>query len=481
MVLMNNIVPEFAVVGHPNEGKSSVVSTLAEDDSVRISPIPGETIECQTFTVVIDGQETIRFTDTPGFQNPKRVLAWMQDYQGSDALLLDSFLQEHQADDAFQDDCELLRPVAAGAGIIYVVDGSRPVRNADRAEMEILRLTGRPRLAIINCKDEETGYLESWKSEFRKHFNSVRIFNSHSATYRERIALLESLKSIDQDWEPALEKTIEAFRSDWQARNLVAADAICLLLDSCLTLSITRALPKNDQINLVKKGMMKAYGHKIDLFEKKAQQRIRSLYKHNIFNYALPSDFVIFQNIFSEDTWQLLGLSKRNLILAAAMSGAAFGGAFDVLLGGGSLGLFTVLGGASGAGYAISGGMENLSQKNLFGKSFGGRQVTIGPNKNLQFFYILLDRILLYYAHIINWAHGRRNAGNSEPDSKEKIDKIGFINSWDNEKKKVCAKLFDAIFSGNEPAKDEAIQNFKYMIITVLVEISQAKKNFHHS
>jgi Predicted GTPase len=34
----------FAIVGHPNEGKSSVVSTLAEDDSVRVTPIPGETL-----------------------------------------------------------------------------------------------------------------------------------------------------------------------------------------------------------------------------------------------------------------------------------------------------------------------------------------------------------------------------------------------------------------------------------------------------
>ena len=27
-------IPVFAIIGHPNEGKSSVLSTLAEDDSV---------------------------------------------------------------------------------------------------------------------------------------------------------------------------------------------------------------------------------------------------------------------------------------------------------------------------------------------------------------------------------------------------------------------------------------------------------------
>jgi len=197
----NNRIPEFAIVGHPNEGKSSVVSTLAEDDSVRVSPTPGETIKCQTFSVMIDNKEIIRFTDTPGFQNPKQTLKWIKNYQGPDNLIIEVFLQTHKDDQDFRDDCELFNPIAHGAGIIYVVDGSRPLRNVDKAEMDILRLTGRPRMAIINCKGNETGYLNQWKSEFRKHFNSTRLFNAHKATYAERIDLLESLKGIDQDWQ----------------------------------------------------------------------------------------------------------------------------------------------------------------------------------------------------------------------------------------------------------------------------------------
>ena len=43
---MNADTPTFAVVGAVNHGKSSVVSTLAENDQVRISPFPGETTEC---------------------------------------------------------------------------------------------------------------------------------------------------------------------------------------------------------------------------------------------------------------------------------------------------------------------------------------------------------------------------------------------------------------------------------------------------
>ena len=55
------MLAEIAIIGHPNEGKSSVLSTLAEDDSVRISPYPGETTVCRSFPVMIDNHEIIRF------------------------------------------------------------------------------------------------------------------------------------------------------------------------------------------------------------------------------------------------------------------------------------------------------------------------------------------------------------------------------------------------------------------------------------
>ena len=63
-----NTMPVFAVIGHPNEGKSSVVATLVENDQIRISPRPGETVESRTYPVAIDGHNVIAFVDTPGFQ-----------------------------------------------------------------------------------------------------------------------------------------------------------------------------------------------------------------------------------------------------------------------------------------------------------------------------------------------------------------------------------------------------------------------------
>ena len=41
--------PTFAIVGHPNKGKSSLVATLARDASIRIGPEPGTTVYAREF------------------------------------------------------------------------------------------------------------------------------------------------------------------------------------------------------------------------------------------------------------------------------------------------------------------------------------------------------------------------------------------------------------------------------------------------
>ena len=48
--------PSFAVVGHPNKGKSSIVATLAQDDSIRIAAESGTTTEARAFPMVVDGR-----------------------------------------------------------------------------------------------------------------------------------------------------------------------------------------------------------------------------------------------------------------------------------------------------------------------------------------------------------------------------------------------------------------------------------------
>ena len=442
-------VPEFAVVGHPNEGKSSVLSTLAEDDTVRVSPTPGETRECRRFPVRVDGRELIAFIDTPGFQNPRRTLSWIREHQADPKTMLADFIRAHNHDPDFHDDCQLLEPLRRGAGIIFVVDGSRPVRNMDRAEMEILRLTGLPRMAILNCKEGETRYLEQWQLEFRKHFNSVRVFNATRATYAERIALLESLRAIDQENEQALCTVIQAFTRDWQRRTEQTADLILDLLAETLAYRRSRVLKEGDDEEKLRADMLKKFNQFVRKRERQIHKRVRALFKHNIFAPELPADSLLQEDLFSEKTWQFLGLSKKQLILTGFVTGASLAAGLDLVAGGASLGLFSALGGLAGAAATAYRGREILSGIRPLGFRLDEQRLSIGPVRSPQLMFILLDRSLLFYQLVSNWAHGRRDY--SQQDDTANDTKQGMTSSWTRGELRVCEQFFKEV-TGNHTA-----------------------------
>ncbi len=469
-------IPEFAVVGHPNEGKSSVLSTLAEDDSVRISPMPGETRECQTFPVVIDGRELIRFTDTPGFQNPQKSLQWMQEYRGNDSSLIADFIAAHEDDPDFHDDCRLLTPLLRGAGIIFVVDGSRPLRNMDRAEMEILRLTGCPRMAIINCKESETGWLGTWQSEFRKHFNAVRLFNSCQATYRERIELLESLKGIDQELQPVLDQVVTAFKEDWKQRNEQVVELLLRLIEEGLGYSRSVALKAGDDEEVLKKKLHKKYEQFLRRQEEQCQKRIRALYKHNIFNLELPPHSILQEDLFAEKTWEFLGLNSSQLIMAGALSGAAIGAGVDVAAAGLSFGIFSTIGGLVGAAGTAFKGREFLSGSRLLGMRLDSQQVTVGPVRNIQLLFVLLDRQFLFYHHVVNWAHGRRDYDDSAAAEERLPVKAGYTTDWSRQDRQTCNRYVE-LLRGEQDTEQlaEARDAIAALLLRTLERISSEK------
>lgn len=468
------MVPEFAILGHPNEGKSSVLSTLAEDDSVRVSTTPGETTECRTFPVIIDGREVLRFTDTPGFQNPGRVLSELRQRTETEPNPLKSFREYAANIPELHDDCELLGPLERGAGIIYVVDGSRPVRNVDRAEIEILRLTGKPRMAIINCKADDTAYLDAWKTEFRMNFNSSRVFNAHRATYAERILLLEALKSIDQDWHQLLSDVVRAFKKDWAARNNATADNITRLLTDSLSLQLSEDISSETEADRCRENLFAKYSKKISNMEKKAHQRVRNLFKHNIFDYDLPPHSVLNKDLFDERTWQLLGLTRQQVIIAGGLGGAAIGAGLDVAALGHGLGMFTAMGTVAGALGALFGG-ENISEKVKFmGFPLGGKRVQIGPAKSIDLLFILLNRSLLYYQHTINWAHGRRDYIKADQSLKPENLPQGFTSNWSAGKIKICHDFFKAVRDEKGDNGRKAVDKFRQLLLTTLQEISES-------
>ncbi len=125
--------PVFAVVGHPNQGKSSVVSTLVQDDHIAISPVSGTTREAHNYRLVMGDNILYELVDTPGFQRARQILDWCTQHSSSAAdrpQMLATFVQRHNGVERFADDIALLTPIIEGAGIVYVIDADQPFSHA---------------------------------------------------------------------------------------------------------------------------------------------------------------------------------------------------------------------------------------------------------------------------------------------------------------------------------------------------------------
>jgi GTPase Era involved in 16S rRNA processing len=462
-------------MGHPNAGKSSVVATLTENDRIAIDKRAGTTTRSDEYPVIIDGKTIMTFIDTPGFQNPSDILEWFQAHP-DERDLAGAFLATHADNPLYSHDCALMQPVAAGAGIILVVDGSKRIKEKDRVEMELLRLTGRPRMAILNNLTANDKHMPAWQDALNKSFNSVREFNAHRATYAERIALLKALKAIDQRWEPMLDQTVRAFQRDWERRIDQSVTTILELLRKALTHRVTKVikvddLGSDDERAAIKTRLTDALQDDLRRMESEAQDAVRAHFRHNVWH--LPPESLLQKDLFSDEVGEALGLSRHKLVLASTAAGAATGGAIDLGVGGLSLGLAAAIGAATGGVLGVL-GTAALAKVDIQ-RTLGVERFTMGPVTNPRFPFVLLDRIILYCGRAMNWAHGRQaadeDAAGRVPD-RQIQRKRGFTESLPAEDHKTLTKFFNAIRKGKDSPQEPRTRE---IITAMLRDLSTAE------
>lgn len=454
-------IPRLAIMGNPNAGKSSVVATLTENDRIAIDKRSGTTTKSDVYPVVIDGRTVIEFIDTPGFQNPNAILEWFQAHEDTPNLA-SAFITAHRDDPLYAHDVALMEPVAEGAGVILVVDGSKRIKEKDRVEIELLRLTGRPRMAILNNLSKQDRYMNQWRDALSKAFNSVREFNAHRATYDERIRLLNALKSIDQRWEPMLEEAIDAFAHDWERRTDQAVGSILDLLKQALGYRVSKTVKSGKVIFQSGRDRLKAeitaeFEDGLRRLEVGAQEHIRANFRHNVWN--VTPDSVLSQDLLSEDVGQALGLSRRQLAMVGMAAGAASGVTIDLATAGSSLGTGALLGAAAGGFLGIMGG-KALAKLDIE-RAPNTHVYTIGPVSNPRFPFVLLDRIVLYSARAMNWAHGRQAADENDPDRvpDREIRPKGFSEELSAQDQRELARFFSDARRGRESDHETACRD----------------------
>ena len=412
---MSDGPPTLAVVGKVNKGKSSIVSTLAEDESVEIGRRAGTTTNCRQFPVRVDDTVLLTLVDTPGFNEARKALAWLEAHEarvaGGKQQAVRDFLSEFGGTEAFVDECRLLTPIMDGAGILYVVDGSRPFRPPYRAEMEILRWTGQPRMALIN-RIGGNDFVDEWKTELDGHFNLVRNFDAHEVGFNERIQLLRGLRELREEWSNPIEKAISHLLDERKRRRGLAAREIAALVKRLSTFVMERNLPQDKELDSFKDDLQKRFHDELRKSERASRKTVERLYNHDGLERReddLPTP-VWDQDLFAKESWTALGMTPAQMLGAATVTGAGSGLAIDAATGGHTLGAGAAIG--AGVGLASAGlyyGQRLMGAKQVWRRLRRTRRYRIGPHKSPKFPGLVLDRAILHWDSVRKRAHARRD------------------------------------------------------------------------
>ena len=409
-----NDAPAFAVVGHPNKGKSSIVATLAQDDSVRIAAQSGTTTESHAYPMTVDGEVLYTLIDTPGFQRARAALAWMKQHETTAAehpRIVARFVEEHgraKRDEPFYDECELLRPIVGGAGILYVVDGSTPFGAEFEPEMEVLRWTGRPSMALINPIGD-ADHVEPWRDALGQYFRVVRVFDAMTAEFDKRVELLRAFGQLDEAWRSPLQRAVDYLQDERDHRRDTSAREVAEMLVEMLTLSISRRLGEGDDAETAKQSLEAEYRDRLRASEKRCRQTVEQLYDHQRLRRDEDDLHLVDEDLFSETTWSIFGLTRGELLAAGALGGAVTGGVIDVATGGASLltgaGLGAVIGGTAAWWTG-----RRMARVRILNQPLGGRLLVCGPSDNPNFPFVVLNRARLHHRLIADRTHAQRDA-----------------------------------------------------------------------
>ncbi len=402
------MTPIFAVVGHPNKGKSSIVATLARDDSVAISPESGTTRFSNSLDVSV-GASHYTLVDTPGFQRPTRVLQWLQAHAATAEkrqAAVQSFVTDAECKSNFPDEVQLLTPIMNGAAILYVVDGSRPYGAEYEAEMEILRWTGQASMALINPIESQQ-HVQDWQQALGQYFKVVRVFNALQADLEKQLSVLEAFCTIKPEWQGAIARLISEYQKISIEQQAEALQLLVELLNKLCSYQVSQKVLSRNQAKALESVLQLRFFADMRNIESQIHDSLKNLYRYHHLQseiYELPLE----GNLFDTEKWIVWGLNRKRLTVAASMAGAATGAAIDLASAGTSL-MLGAAGGGLIAGASAWFGADHIAEFKVQGLPIGGFEARQGPVKNRNFPYVVLGRFLYLENALRNRTHAQRD------------------------------------------------------------------------
>jgi Domain of unknown function (DUF3482)/50S ribosome-binding GTPase len=465
--------PVVAVVGRPNVGKSSVVSALTASPGVEVGERPFTTTSVREFRVGVGEETFLRVLDTPGFQDAARALRLLRGSpeagEGERLRLLAEFVRTHASGEDLHEEQLLLSALASGASFLLVVDGSRPFRRNAEAEMELLRWTGSPGIAVVHRTDPGgRDHSAAWESALRRHFPVVRSFDAHRATTEERLDLVDALGMLTPELAAAARGLRLAILAQQDRRRREAAAEIGRLLVDNLSYADEVVADAEGSIEDQRTALEDRFHRALQEREARSREVVEKLHGFPSGGFLSGElERPVFQrDLFAEDVWQDFGLTASQLVLAGAAGGAATGVAIDAATVGHTFGLAALGGGILGAGAAAmhvsrprirshEGGLAGSGTRlwRALSRNPNAPRFAIGPHGGENLPWVLLDRALLHYEAVSRRSHARKGDVLVAPGSVREHPALAFLHG----QRKELAPLFAEIRRRhNDPPPDAA-------------------------
>ncbi len=380
---------KLAVVGHTNVGKTSLLRTLTRDVGFgAISHKPSTTQHVEGARLSVDGEALIELYDTPGFEDAVALYEYIEQLpKTAERLdgpeLVQRFLQSSEARQRFEQEAKVLRQLLQSDAGFYVIDAREPVLAKYRDELAILAMCGKPLLPVLNFVNTAEQREPAWREVLaRLGLHAVVRFDTVAPPEDGEQRLYENLSLVLDSQRPRLQRLIEHNQAQVLLRRKAGYRLIAELL---IDVSACRRSVHPDQLEEAIQDLHRDV-------RQREQQCVEALLKLYAFRSddAQASALPLEKGRWGDDLFNPATMKQLGIKVGGGMAaGAATGVGIDLLTGGLSLGMATVVGAAVGG---LTQTFRNYGER-LKGKFRGERELTVSDS-TLRLLAIRQQRLL---------------------------------------------------------------------------------------
>gem|GEM_PF-5778279 len=185
----------MVIIGRPNDGKSSIFANFLGDDSVAVSPIPGETKKLEARKINL-GERNVELIDTPGLQHPEKVYLKFKEYALAGKSPVESFCEEF-TDSKYAHDIEIMKALIGADICILTANADNFFGHTSRCLLDsFLHLKNSCiLLGVLNRKDNF--FVNDWRAEFESRKIPCFDFDAFKSGFKDCARLLEEIATSE--------------------------------------------------------------------------------------------------------------------------------------------------------------------------------------------------------------------------------------------------------------------------------------------